>query len=100
MINREWKQVTVKAFSNTTDEYGQLHKGTPTTHTTDMVVKIYNQSNVANPLYVDVTDIGLTKDNTIVAGNEVIVDTNTYQVLYVIPSSRLIQVLMKRKWQA
>lgn len=95
MINREMKQVIVNVFSNTPDSYGQLHKSTPTGRYVDMMIKNKSIVNVNDPRFIDVTDIGLTKDREIKAGNEVVDNDKTYLVLYVIPSSRLTQVMLK-----
>ena len=69
-----------------------------------MVCKVYSQSNVTDPRYLDVDVIGLTENWNITTKNEIeILDnpfnipTGTYIVRYVIPSSRLFQILMQRK---
>ena len=71
-----------------------------------MVCKIYSQVNVTDPRYIDIDVIGLTRSSIISDKNEVIISENdygipvgTYVVRYVIPTSRLTQVLMKRKCQ-
>lgn len=92
MINREWKQVVVSAFSDDTDAYGQPHKGTPISRNVNMVIKTKSITNVNDPRFIEVTDIGLTADNQIAAGNEVTYGTKKYLVLSVILSSRLNQV--------
>lgn len=97
MIMREMKPVSVVTFTSGTDAYGQKNKNGSTTRTVDMVVKIYKQTNVDDIRFTDVTDIGLTYDKTITDANEVIIDGNHYNVLYVIPSNRLYQILLKKK---
>lgn len=96
MINREWKQVTVITFADELDEYGQKRQKGSSTRQVEMVTKIASQTDTADPRYVDVTDIGLTKDKNISVNNQVSYDGNTYNVLYIIPSSRYYQILMKR----
>ena len=97
MINREWEDVQVLSYSDEPDEYGQKRQGAHISRTVKMVVKIYSQTNEFNdPKYVDVDLIGLTKDKDITDKNELIIDDVKYIVKYVIPSSRLYQVLMKR----
>ena len=61
-----------------------------------MVCKIYSQTNVTDPRYVDVDLIGLTKDKDITDENVIVVGDEKFNVKYIIPSSRLYQILMKR----
>jgi len=96
VINREWKTVQVLTYSNTTDEYGQKRQDTPIVSPTKMVCKIYSQSENNSMIYKDVEMIGLTKSTDITDKNEILIDGVKYLVLFVIPSSRLTQVLMKK----
>lgn len=96
MINREMRQVEVLTFNIGKNAYGRPRKNGSTSHYADMVVKIYQQSKVDDIRYVDVTHIGLTADKSISDSNQIVIDDDTYQVLYVIPSNRLNQVLMKK----
>ena len=93
---REAKPVSVVSFTTGTDAYGEKRKLGSTTRTVDMVVKIYSQTNVSDVRYCDITNIGLTYDASITDENQIIVNGTTYDVLYVIPSGRLHQVLMKK----
>lgn len=95
-VNRELKPVSVVSFATGTDAYGQKRKQGSTTKTVEMVVKIYAQSNVSDVRYCDVTNIGLTKDASITDENQIVIDGATYNVLYVIPSGRMYQILMKK----
>jgi len=106
MIQREWQKVQVLWFPTGVDEYGQQRQGEPTEENVDMVCKIFNQTNVTDPRYIDIDVIGLTNNHTISDKNEVVIDENafgipagTYIVKYVIPTSRLYQVLLKKKCQ-
>ena len=96
MINREWQDVQVLTYSDELDEYGQKRQGTPTVRIVEMVCKIYSQSNVDDPRYVDVDVIGLTKDKDITDENVIIIGDEKFNIKYVIPSSRLYQILMQR----
>jgi len=96
MINREWQDVQVLTYSDDLDEYGQKRQGTPTVRIVEMVCKIYSQSNVDDPRYVDVDVIGLTKDKDITDENVIIIGDEKFNIKYVIPSSRLYQILMQR----
>lgn len=93
---REAKPVSVVSFTTGTDAYGQKRKLGSTTRTVEMFVKVYSQSNVSDIRYNDVTNIGLTKDSLITDENQIVIDGATYNVLYVIPSGRLHQILMKK----
>ena len=96
IFNRELKPVSVVSFATGTDAYGQKRKQGSTTRTVEMYVKIYAQSNVSDVRYCDVTNIGLTKDTSITDENQIVIDGATYNVLYVIPSGRMYQILMKK----
>lgn len=96
MINREMQLVSVVSFTTGKNAYGQKRKNGSTSRTVDMMVKTYTQTNVDDIRYTDVTDIGLTYDASITDENQIVIGEHTYQVLYVIPSRRLYQVLMKR----
>ena len=95
-FNRELKPVSVVSFATGTDAYGQKRKQGSTTRTVEMVVKVYAQSNVSDVRYGDVTNIGLTYDTSITDENQIVIDGATYNVLYVIPSGRMYQILMKK----
>ena len=96
IFNRELQPVSVVSFATGTDAYGEKRKLGSTTRTVDMVVKIYSQSSVSDIRYNEVTNIGLTKDASITDENQIVIDGVTYNVLYVIPSGRLHQILMKK----
>ena len=96
IFNRELQPVSVVSFATGTDAYGEKRKLGSTTRTVDMVVKIYSQTNVSDVRYCDITNIGLTYDASITDENQIIVNGTTYDVLYVIPSGRLHQILMKK----
>lgn len=96
IFNRELKPVSVVSFATGTDAYGQKRKQGSTTRTVKMYVKVYAQSNVSDVRYCDVTNIGLTYDASITDENQIVIDGATYNVLYVIPSGRMYQILMKK----
>lgn len=96
MINREMQSVDVLSYTSTLDEYGQSRMETPTSQTIKMMYKIYSQSNVSNPKYVDVDLIGITAYQNITTANEIKIGNDKYVVKYVIPSSRYYQVLMSK----
>ena len=96
MINREMQSVTVVSFTSGTDEYGQKRNNGQTTRQVEMMVKVYTQNKVNDIRYVDVTNIGLTKDNNITDKNQIIISEDTFEVMYVIPSTRYNQILLKK----
>ena len=95
MINREWQTAIITSYTSGLDSYGQPTMS-ESNREVEMVVKLYQQSNTSDVRYVDVSTIGLTKDALITDKDQVQVDNDTYKVLYVIPTSRLHQILMKR----
>ncbi len=98
MINREKQSVSVITFTAGTDAYGQKRKnGVESSREVEMYIKVHNQTPVDDIRYTDVTDIGLTADKLITDKNQIIDAEGTkYQIMYVIPSSRYYQILMKR----
>lgn len=95
MINREWQEATVLEYSPGIDARGQRRKTPSAERIIEIVPKIYSQTNVSDPRYVDVEIIGLTKDKDITTENRIQIGGNLYDVLYLIPSGRLTQVLMR-----
>lgn len=95
MINNEMRTVTIKQFNETLNDYGEKVLSTDST-TAEMMVKQYSQTNVQDPRFVDVQYIGLTK--AAISINEVVsIDGTDYMVLYVIPSGRYTQVMLKER---
>lgn len=75
---------------------GQKRMGEPTTRTVDMCIKVYSQSNVADPRYIDIDLIGLSKDYEINTSNVIKVDNNKYNVKYTLFTPRYLVVFMKK----
>lgn len=95
MINNEMRTVTIKHFTETLSDYGEKVLSTDST-TAEMMVKQYSQTNVQDPRFVDIEYIGLTK--AAISINEVVsIDGTDYMVLYVIPSGRYTQVMLKER---
>ena len=95
-INRGMRKVDLLTFATTQDAYGQTRTGEPTVTKVEMFVKTYSQKNVTDPRFVEVTDIGITKDFTITTSNQIVFDSHTYNVLFTIPSERMNQVFLRR----
>lgn len=96
MINRELQSVSVISFTTGTDAYGQRRQSGSTVKQIDMVVKPYSNTIVSDIRFNDVELIGLTTDQSISDKNQILIGSDTYNVLYVIPSHRCYQVLMKK----
>lgn len=92
-ITRELQSVTIKTYGTSVDRYGQLIQEGET-RTAEMSLKLYSQQNVADPRYVDVEMVGLTKDTSIVPGEVVSFAQGDFRVKYVIPSSRWNQLML------
>ena len=90
------KPVEVLSFSGV-DSVGQKRMGEPTTKTVEMFIKIYSQSNVADPRYLDIDLIGLTKDYNITTSNVVKVDDVKYDVKYTLTTPRYLVVYMRKQ---
>jgi len=96
MINNEYKPVEVLTYSGV-DSVGQRRMGEPTTKTVEMFYKTYSQTNVADPRYVDIDLIGLTKDYTITTSNVIKINEDKYSVKYTIFTPRYLVVFMKKQ---
>lgn len=96
MIQREKQIVQIVSFTDVVDEYGRKRQGISTTRNVEMVCKVYNQVNVSNPKYTDIEMIGITEDTNILDSNQVVINGDSYNILYIIPSNRYYQILMKK----
>lgn len=94
MIQYEWQTVKKREYEAILDDLGQKSKGTYTDTNVQMVVKIYSQNNVENPLYTGVQLIGITEDFTISTQNDIVIDNKVYHIKFTIPSGRYLQVMM------
>lgn len=92
----DFQTVSVISFTDGKDSYGQRRKTVDTTREVEMMIRNYQQVNVQDVRYIDVTDIGLTFDSAITDANQISTSSGTYNVLYVIPSRRLNQILLKK----
>lgn len=97
MIMREWQTVTKRVFTAGLDDYGQPRQNGKTDSNVEMVIKIYNQVNNDNPKYVDIVLIGITEDKTITDADQIVINQKPYNVKYVIPSGRYLQVLLSNE---
>ena len=61
-----------------------------------MALKVYQQTNVQDPRYVDVTDVGLTADTGITTKDVIVRGDDRYNVMYVVPSQRFHTILLKK----
>lgn len=96
MINREWKKVTIISYDNSLDEYGQKRHGSSSQRVVDMVCKNFSMTNTDDVRFTEVTDLGLTKDKDITDADTILIDNDRYEVLYVRPTARLNQIMMRK----
>lgn len=92
-VTRELQSATIKTYGQTVDEYGQRTLS-ETTRTADIAFKIYSQQNSADPRYVDIEMVGLTKDESIVPGEVISFAQGDFRVRYVIPTGRWRELLL------
>lgn len=97
MINREWKTATLFSFAPGTDEYGQKRTKSQEEREIAVILKNYQHSIVSDVRFDDATDLALTPDKEVNEENEIVCGDHAYQVLYVIPSGRLNQLILKVK---
>lgn len=95
MINNEMKSVEVLTY-NQVNSVGQKRMGEPTTKTVDMFIKIYSQSNVADPRYLDVDLIALSKDYEISTSNVIKVENDKYNVKFILKTPRYLVLYLKK----
>lgn len=95
MINNEMKSVEVLTYSEV-NNVGQKRMGEPTTKTVDMFIKIYSQSNVADPRYLDVDLIALSKDYEISTSNVIKVENDKYNVKFILKTPRYLVLYLKK----
>lgn len=93
-LNREFEPIVIKEYTSGVDEWGAIRQNGSTERTVDMVVKIYNQSNVQDPRYIDCTLVGITKDRNITDANTVMYQGKEYNIKYIIPSPKFLTLLM------
>lgn len=96
MINREMKPVEVLTYTGV-DSVGQKRMGEPTTREVEMFLKVYTQSNVADPRYIDCDLIGLTKDFTINTSNVIKVENDKYSIKYILNTPRYLVIYLKKQ---
>lgn len=94
-ITRELQSATVKTYGTAVDAYGQLVQNSDT-RTIDVTLKVYTQQNTADPRYVDVDMIGLTKDTQVAPGEVLSLTQGDYRVKYVLPTGRWYQLMLKK----
>ena len=92
-ITRELQSATIKTYGTSVDRYGQLIPNDET-RTAEIAFKVNGQQNVADPRYIDVEAVGLTKDTSIVPGEVVSLAQGDFRVKYVIPTSRWQQLML------
>lgn len=97
MLRRELRKVKLLTYSNIADEYGQLRQDTPTETEIEMAITLYTQNEQNTPLYNNCEAIGLTYYNSITDSNVIQDGEVKYDILHVIPSGRILQVLLRKQ---
>lgn len=97
MINREWQDIKVRTYTSGTDAYGQTRQSGYTERNARAVIKQYDAQNVANPDFLRVTKIALTDDLTISPNDAIQVDTELYNIKYIIPAKKYLELFMVKK---
>lgn len=97
MINREWQDIKIITYVAGIDDYGQTRELGQTERSARAVIKQYDAQNVANPDFLRVTKIAITDDLTVSPNNAVKVGTDTYNIKYIIPSNKYLQLFMVKK---
>lgn len=93
----DFQKVQVISFTDEKTAYGERRKNSSSSREVEMMIRNYTQYNVADPRYLDATDIGLTFDTDITDANQIISTSGTkYNVLFIIPSKRLNQIFLKK----
>ena len=54
--------------------------------TIQMALRVYAQTDVADPRFVEVTEVGLTRDKDITTEDIVFAKGHEYNVMYVVPT--------------
>lgn len=93
-----FQKVNVISFKDKKDDYGQRRKKIDQpSRETEMMIVDYIKTRTDDVRFVDITDLGLTYDRDIDDSNQIITASGTtYNVIYVIPSRRLNQVLLQK----
>lgn len=89
--------VVVSHYDDATNAYGEIKKGSAASQReVKMALKVYRQSDVQDPRFTNVTNIGLTYDTSITPGDKIECGDATYNVLFIIPSQRLTTVMLEK----
>lgn len=95
MINRDKQLVTVITFIEGVDEYGQPRIAVESEYSAEMVIKPYQNANIQNPVFNDVTLIALSDQKSITEANSIKINNQFYDVIKIIPSNRFNQLFLK-----
>ena len=93
MILKEMQTVQKRTYEDKLDDYG-FPSREYTDEPVEMMIRIYGQNNVENPLYTGVQLVGITKDFSITDAVDIVVDDKVYHVKFTIPSRRYLQVML------
>lgn len=84
------------SFSIGTDKYGQTRTNISSKREIEIDIRLKNATENQNINFVDFQYVGLTKDKNISCKDQIITDTDKYNVVYVIPSHRYYTILLNK----
>lgn len=86
------------SFSIGTDRYGQTRTNydQDSKREIEIDIRLKNVNENQNINFVDFQYVGLTKDKNISCKDQIITDTDKYNVVYVIPSHRYYTILLNK----
>ncbi len=84
------------SFSIGTNKYGQTRTDIGSKREIEIDIRLKNAAENQNINFVDFQYVGLTKDKNISCKDQIITDTDKYNVVYVIPSHRYYTILLNK----
>lgn len=96
MINRELIKGKLITYDDSTDEYGQINKGSFTEKEIQLTLKNYKHTKVEDIRFNDVTHISLTKERDINDSNKIKIGETLYSIAFVNDDGRLSEIFLKR----
>ena len=84
------------SFSIGTKKYGQTRTDIGSKREIEIDIRLKNAAENQNINFVDFQYVGLTKDKNISCKDQIITDTDKYNVVYVIPSHRYYTILLNK----
>lgn len=96
MISAQMKNYNVYTYSSTTNAYGEETLGAQPSGTVKMAINAISDAVADNPLYIDISYIGLTFNHNLTDSNLIAFGNEKLKVKYVKPFGRYNQVFLQR----